>query len=82
MFLIHETFLVYKLEIFTNCKEVQYIVIMITAIIYIFCRMGYLMNSRKLLPENPQPPLKPLLPFTHSPLLKIQKVQAPLFCQH
>ena len=32
----HETFLVYKLETFNNCKEVKHI-IMIIAIIYIFC---------------------------------------------
>ena len=32
----HETFLVYKLETFTNCKEVKHIMIMIIVIIYIF----------------------------------------------
>ena len=33
---IHETFLVYKLETFTNCKEVKHIMIMIIAIIHFF----------------------------------------------
>ena len=33
---IYETFLVYKLETFTNCKEVKQFMIMIIAIIYIF----------------------------------------------
>ena len=32
----HEMFLVYKLETFTNCKEVKHIMVMITAIIHIF----------------------------------------------
>ena len=50
----HETFLVYKLETFTNCKEVKHIMIMIIAIIYIFYLMRYLINSWKLLSENPQ----------------------------
>ena len=36
MLFIHETFLVYKLETFTNCKEVKQIVIVIIAVIYIF----------------------------------------------
>ena len=67
--------LVYKLKIFKNCKELKHIMIMITAIIYIFYLMQHLINSWKLLPENPQPPWKNLPP----PPLKIQKVQAPLF---
>ena len=33
---IHEMFLVYKLETFTNCKEVKHIMVIIIAIIYIF----------------------------------------------
>ena len=33
---IHGTFLVYKLEIFTNCLDVKHIMIVIIAIIYIF----------------------------------------------
>ena len=33
---IHGTFLVYKLETFTNCLDVKHIMIMIIAIIYIF----------------------------------------------
>ena len=42
---IHETFLVYKLETFRNCKEVKHIMIMIIAVIYIFYLMRYLINS-------------------------------------
>ena len=65
---IHEKVLVYKLETFTNCKEVKHIMIMIIAVIYIFYVMRYLMNSWKLLSENPQlPPWRNppsiLLPF-------------------
>ena len=36
VFYIHETLLVYNLEIFKNCKEVEHIMIMIIAIICIF----------------------------------------------
>ena len=45
-----------------------------------FYLMGYLINSWKLLSENPQsfPLKKSVPPFTHSPL-KIQKVQVPPF---
>ena len=43
---IHETFLVYKLETFTNCKEVKHIMIMIIAIIhFFFFIMRYWINS-------------------------------------
>ena len=81
--------LVYKLETFTNCKEVK-ITIMIIAIIYIFYLMRYLIISWKLLSQNPQlppekihltaPPSPP--PFLFTPPLKIQKVQVPTFCLH
>ena len=50
--------------------------IMIIAIIYIFYVMWYLINSWKLLSENPQPPIpwkNPLPPFYPIPP-KIQKV--------
>ena len=40
---IHEMFLVYKLETFTNCKEVKHVMVMIIAII--FYLMSYLINS-------------------------------------
>ena len=53
---ILETVLVYKLKTFTNCKEVKHILIMFIAIIYIFYVMRYLINSWKLLSENPQLP--------------------------
>ena len=36
VFFIYETLLVYKLETFTNCKEIKHIMIMINAKIYIF----------------------------------------------
>ena len=85
---IHEMFLVYKLETFTNCKEVKHVMVMIIAII--FYLMSYLINSWKLLSENPQPRPPPPTPpqkkniHPHPLLLfrplKIQKVQvAPLF---
>ena len=78
--------LVYKLETFTNYKEVK-ITIMIIAIIYIFYIMKYLIISWKLLSENPQlPPEKiyptpPPLPrpfFTHCPT-KNPKSASPYF---
>ena len=53
-FFIHETFLVYKLETFKNCKEVKQIMIMTIATIYIFYLI-YLINSWKLLSEKPLP---------------------------
>ena len=43
---IHETFLVYKLETFKNCKEVKHIMIMIIAIIYIF--LSYVIFDQQL----------------------------------
>ena len=62
-------FLVCKLETFKNCKEVNHIMIMIIAIIYIFYLMWYLINSWKLLSEIPQAPNEKIhsLLFTHSP---------------
>ena len=74
---IHETFLVYKLETFTNCKEVNHVMI-----------MRSLINSWKLLSENPQllPTfLKKSLPiFTHFPTKnsKSASTPSPTFCQH
>ena len=67
---IHETFLVYKLETFTNCKEVNHVMI-----------MRSLINSWKLLLENPQflPPfLKKSLPiFTHFPTKNSKSASTP-----
>ena len=84
MLYIHETFLVYKLETFEICKEVKHIMIMIIAIIYIF--LSYVIFDQQLkitLRKSSGPPEKIHFPlFTHSPLLKIQKVQVPPFCQH
>ena len=73
-FFIHGTFLVYKLEMFKHCKMVKHIMIMIIATIYIFYLMWYLINSWKLLSENPQASLKKT-----TPTLKIQKFQVPHF---
>ena len=50
-FTTDECFL-FNLETFENCKEVNHIMIMIIAIIYIFYIMWYLMISLKLLSEN------------------------------
>ena len=84
---IHEMFLVYKLETFTNCNEVKPIMVMIIAIIYIFYLMRYLINSWKLLSENPQPPTPqkkhpPPPPFTLSPTKNSKSASHPPFCQH
>ena len=72
---IHETFLVYKLETFTNCKEVNHVMI-----------MRSLINSWKLLSENPQflPPLPEKIPpyFYSLPYEKLKKCKyspPPLF---
>ena len=50
------------------------------SMIYIFLSYVILINSGKLLSENPQPPLKKSTPpFLLTPSLKIQKVQVPPF---
>ena len=74
MLFIHEKFLVYKLETFKNCKEVKHM-IMIRAIIYIF--LSYVIFDQPLkitFRKSSGPPKK-----IHSPPLKIQKLQIPLF---
>ena len=60
---IHEMFLVEKLEIFTNCKEVKHIMVMIIAIIYIFVSFEIFDQQFKItfrkssvLPTPPPPP--------------------------
>ena len=74
--------LIYKLETFENCKEVKHIIIIITAIIYIF--LFYLIFDQQLkitfrkssapAPEKIHSPL-----FAHFPLkIQIQKVQVSL----
>ena len=81
-FLFMKSFLVCKLETFKNCEEVKHIMIMIIAIIYIFYLMWYLINSWKLLSENPQVPTEKIhsLLFTHSPPPENSKIaSAPLF---
>ena len=79
MLFIHETFLVYKLETFKNCKEVKQIMIKIIAIIYIFYLIWYLINSWKLLSEKPLP-----LPWKKNslPPWRFKKCKFPPFCQH
>ena len=54
---------------------------MIIAIIYIFLSLRYLINSGKLLSENPQPPPEKIHypSFLLTPPTKIQKVQVPPF---
>ena len=54
---------------------------MIIAIIYIFLSLRYLINSWKLLSENPQPPPEKIHypSFLLTPPTKIQKVQVPPF---
>ena len=90
---IHETFLGYKLETFTNCNEVKHIMIMIVTIIYIFLSSEIFGQQLKITFRKssvPSPPEKIPPIFTHSEL-KIQKVPIknskstsppPLFCQH
>ena len=71
---IHEMFLVYKLETFTNCKEVKHIMVVIIAIIYIF--LSYDIFDQLLEILSPLPKKKSTsLPFVLTPLLKIQKVR-------
>ena len=81
MLYIHKTSLIYKLETFENCKEVKHIIIIITAIIYIYLTW-YLLNSCRLLSENPQPPpLKKSTPpflFTFPLKFKFKKCKSPL----
>ena len=78
---IHETFLVYKLETFTNCKEVKHIMIMIIAIIYSFFIFSDIWSTVKnyfqkiLSLPPPLPPLKNPTPlYTHSLTLKFMQV--------
>ena len=80
MLFIPETLLVYKLETFKNCKEVKHMIMVIAVIYIFFYLMWCLINSSKLLSENPQAPPEKIhsLLLTHSPL-KIHKVQGPLF---
>ena len=73
---IHETFLGYKLETFTNCNEVKHIMIMIITIIYIFLFSEIFGQQLKITFRKssvPSPPEKIPPIFTHSEL-KIQKV--------
>ena len=66
MLFIYKTFLVYKLETFTNCKEVKHIMIMIIVIISIFVILWGIWSTienyfqKILMPpwKNPPPPLK------------------------
>ena len=83
MLFIHETFLVYKLETFKNCKEVKHIMIMIIAISYIFY---ILCNTRSVVQNyfqkilSPRPWKNP--PFLLTSPLKIKKIQVPPFANN
>ena len=80
----------YKLETFKNCKEVQHVMIMIIAIIYIFWShmifdQQLKITFRKLL--SALSPWKKLLPsfFLTPPPLKTRKLLVPpppFFCQN
>ena len=76
---IHEKFLVYKLETFTNCKEVKHVMIMIIVINYIL--LSYEMfDQQKILSPPPSPPfLKESTPppILSRELLRIQNVKVP-----
>ena len=61
--------LVYKVETFTNCKEVKHIMIMIIVIIAI----TYEIFDQQLIPSHPPTPLKKSTsPFLLTPPLEIQ----------
>ena len=65
----HETFLVYKLETFNNCKEVKHIMIMIILFYVIFDQLLKITFGTS---SAPLPPKKIHVPlFTHCPPLKI-----------
>ena len=83
MLFIHETFLVYQLETFKNCKEVKHIMIMTTAITYIFfilCDIWSTVENffQKILstPEKIHSPL-----FTHSPPIYSKSASLPFFAK-
>ena len=84
MLFIHETFLVYKLETFRNCKEVKHIMIMIIAIIYIFFILWDIWSAVEITFRKSSGSPEKIHPLFYSPSpLKIQKVQVPFtFCQH
>ena len=84
LFFIHGTFLVHKLETFKNCKEVNHIMIMTVATIYIFfilCGIWSPVENyfQKIL--SPHPLKKSIPPFllTPSPFPENSKVQIPPF---
>ena len=64
-FFFHETFLVYKMETFKNCKEVKHIMIMIIDSDF----LSYVVFDQQLKITQ------------HPPPLKIKKVQVPPFCE-
>ena len=84
--LIHEMFLVYNLETFTNCEEVKHIMVMIIAIIYIFFNLMTLFDQQlKIIfrkSSAPYPSTKkknPLPRFTPSPTKNSKTATPPLF---
>ena len=67
MLYIHETFLVYKLDTFKNCKEVKHIMIMVIAIIYIcFILCDIWSTVENYFQKIFSPPWKKPLPPFHS----------------
>ena len=83
MLLIHEKFLVYKLETLKNCKEVKYIMIMIiavTCIFFILCDIwSTVVDYFQKISPTPEKIHSPF--FTHSPPppAKNKKITSPSF---
>ena len=68
MLYIDETFLVYKLETFENCKEVKHIMIMIIAIINFFLSyVTFLSTFENFFQKILGPLKKSTLPFLLTP---------------
>ena len=77
MLFIHESFLVYKLDTFKNCKEVKHIIIMIIVIIHIF--LSYVMFDQQLqitFKKSSGPTEKIHLPLVTHSSLKINSKNA------
>ena len=80
MLFIHETFLVYKLEIFKKCKEVKHIKITI-ATIYIFLSYVIIHQQLKITFRRSSglAMTKSTLSFSLNPPWKFKKCKSPLF---
>ena len=79
MLFIHESFLVYKLDTFRNCKEVKHIIIMIIAIIHIFLILLMFDQQLQITFKKSSGPTEKihLLLFTHSSLKLNSKSASP-----